>query len=184
MKIYFTASLTGKYKHIKNYKKIVSLLKKQGHTVVAKHIFDSTADGVRKETWEERLTYLKYLNKWLTKCDLLVAETTHPCTSVGFEIATALNRDKPVLVLYANDIGYPPVMAGLDGNKLFIEQYSLDDLNAVLVEALKDISLKKDQRFTILFPPDIIDHLSRISSGGIDRSKYIRNLIKRDMKKK
>ena len=44
MKIYFTASVRGKSKYIKNYEKIVEILKKEGHKVLADHIFNTNKE--------------------------------------------------------------------------------------------------------------------------------------------
>ncbi len=183
MRVYFTASLTGKAQYSENYHAIVSALKHLGHEVIADHIFSTTAKETRSDPLNKRLEYLRYLNDGLAKCDLLIAETSYPSTSVGFEVCWALNRGKSVVVLYTENVGFPPVLAGVDNEKLIIEVYSKSNLFKVIGGALTMVEKTKDQRFTMLLPADIMQHLDTLSDGGTTRSEYIRKLIKKDMDK-
>src|SRR5260221_10437347 len=101
MTIYFTASLAAKDQYLEKYKKIISFLESQGHTVIAQHIIDSSESKIRMSTRAERLQFHNQLEKWLKSCDFVIAETSFPSISVGYEISLALRLARPVLVLYS-----------------------------------------------------------------------------------
>src|SRR4030042_5477583 len=101
MTVYFTASIVGKKQYLGNYEKIISILKAGGHTVISDHIINTTECQIRMEKKEQRLEFQHRLEKWINSADFVVAETSFPSISVGYEISLALSHNKPVLVLYA-----------------------------------------------------------------------------------
>jgi hypothetical protein len=187
MKIYFTASLTGKKYYLQSYKKIVRNLKKIGCQIFYKHIFTSSKSQICQESKEKRQLYLKLLNKNLKWCDLVVVEVSYPSTATGFEISTALKKNKPVLALYLEKKGdIPPVFKAFDEDKITLLSYNLNNLNQLLKDYLEYIkTLVINKRFTLLLPPQIVEFLDKKSKENkMFKSEYIRNLIKQEMNKK
>lgn len=89
MKIYFTASLTGKKYYKANYLKILTLLENLGCKVVHNDIIRMTKEKVNKKNKNERIAFIKSLNKNIKWCDAIVVEVSYPSTSIGYEIALA-----------------------------------------------------------------------------------------------
>ncbi|MBM3283848.1 hypothetical protein FJY90_06420, partial [Candidatus Gottesmanbacteria bacterium] len=106
MTVYFTASIVGKRHYLSNYQKIIGILKAKNLEVISDHIINTTEAQIRMEKVEERIRFQKQLEKWLNSCDYVVAETSFPSISVGYEISLALHYGKPVLILYSE--GNPP----------------------------------------------------------------------------
>jgi len=95
MNIYFSCSLTGGRQDQPVYQALVRHLQRSGHRVLTAHLAspDALADDARLEASAvfERDT------AWIRACDLVIAEVSTPSHGVGFEIAYALERSKPVL---------------------------------------------------------------------------------------
>jgi len=182
MNVYFTASIVGKKHHLVNYQRIISLLQARGATVQSEHVMKSTEATIRLETKIERLAFHKRLEEWINACDCMVAETTFPSISVGYEISLALQRNKPVLILYSE--GDPPsLLTTQHEEKIICEQYSLETLKDEIDEFLTYVEGNADTRFTFFITSSIASYLEKISKKQkIPKSVYIRNLILKDMK--
>lgn len=181
MKAYFTASIVGKKHLLDKYLKIISHLQNRHCEVIADHILQVTEDKIRMETKEERLQFHQQLENWIASADFLIAETTFPSISVGYEISLALHRGKPVLVLYNQ--GDPPSLLGHHADeKLICEKYSDDTLGDIINEFLNYIKGASDTRFTFFITPTISGYLEKISKKEkLPKSVYLRKLIEADM---
>lgn len=183
MKAYFTASVVGKKQHLSDYARIIDLLKSRGLAVYSEHVMEATEETIRLKTKEERLKFINILENWITDCDCLVAETTFPSISVGYEISLALHRDKPVLILYSE--GQPPsLIAFHHEDKVICEQYTTDTLADIIDDFINFARGSGDIRFTFFITPQISAFLEKIAKfGKIPKSVYLRKLIENDMKK-
>lgn len=182
MKIYFTAPLYQKSKHAHFYREIVGSLRKLSHAVIT-DIFDYEAEKVLGESEEYASKYLTIWNGYLRECDIAIAEISFPGTvNIGFEVASILDRGKPVIALYRK--GTDPVFITKDFSSRMIKiEYTLNDIEDVLRWALEEAQQMLNRRFTFFVSPDIDNHLTKISRQYcLSRSDYIRNLILQDMK--
>ena len=98
MNIYFSCSITGGRNDQKNYQDIVSALVAAGHVVPTAIladplILDYEAATSAEEVYERDIA-------WLDECDAVVAEISTPSHGVGYEIAYAVEKDKPVICGY------------------------------------------------------------------------------------
>ncbi len=179
--IYFTGSLTAKEQYLPNYKKIVDHIQKRGNTVIADQILKPTEHEVSMGTREDRLAFHNQLEKWIYSCDGVVAETSFPSISVGYEISLALRVGKPVLILYSE--GEPPsLLAHHKDEKLLCEKYSMPQLPTLLDDFLHYIHSKSDLRFTFFITPKIASYLDDIAKQNkLPKSVYLRKLIEKDM---
>jgi hypothetical protein len=184
MTIYFTASIAGKKYYLSDYEKITNHLHKKGFQVISNHILKTSQSQIRLETEEERLKFHKQLDDWINSSLCIVAETSFPSISVGYEISLALNRKKPVLILYKNN--YPPsLLAQYKEDYLVCEKYNDNNLIEIMNDFLNFVQDNKDSRFNFYIPTKIATYLSEISQKKrIPKSVYIRQLIEHDMKSK
>lgn len=184
MKVYFTASVSAKDKLIGHYQAIVNYLKTQGHSVVADHILRSSESEIMTLTRADRIKFLSQLEKWIKASDFVIAETSFPSISVGYEIAIALRVGKPVLVMYST--GDPPSLLGQHADdKLVCEKYSKETVAKVIEEFIAYIEDKTDIRFNFFITPHIIGYLDEVAKKQKQpRSVYLRKLIEKDMKEK
>lgn len=166
-----------------DYNRIIQLLRSKGATTISDHIIKTTEMQIRMESREERLKFHRNLEEWITSCDCMVAEVSFPSISVGYEVSLALNRFKPVLLLYKN--GEPPsLLAEYHDERLICEHYTSQDLPGIIDDFLNYVKGAVDSRFTFYITAQIAFYLEKISqSQKIPKSVYLRRLIEREMAK-
>lgn len=134
---------------------------------------------------EESKQYVRKLSNWIDRADFVVFEVSIEEVSLGFEMKMALERSKPILVLYDCRKGQLPfTLKGVTLNRLIIYDYDQRDdqeLKEILKSALGDIRDQLETRFTMILPSDINSYLNKVADN---RSEYIRKLIRQDMKRK
>lgn len=180
--LYFTGSIAAKDQYLPNYEKIVSHIEKRGHAVLADHILKAQSEHeISMYNREDRLKFHTKLEQWIYSCDGMVAETSFPSISVGYEISLALRVGKPVLILYSE--GDPPsLLAHHKDEKLLCEKYTQADLPTLLDDFLHYIQSKSDLRFTFFITPKIASYLDETArKNKLPKSVYLRKLIEKDM---
>ena len=111
----------------------------------------------------------------------MIAETSFPSTSIGYEVAHALRVGKPVLVLYS--LGEAPSILGQHKDeKLVCEKYTMQNLKQMIDNFIEYVEGKTDLRFTFFITPKIVAYLDEVSKKDkVPKSVYLRNLIDKDM---
>lgn len=180
MKIYFTASIAGKKHHLKNYLKIIELIKSKKAEIISDHIIKSEPYQIRMETKVDRLKFQNQLDKWINTSDCVIAETSFPSISVGYEISLALSRGKPVLILYSE--GNPPsLLAHHKDEKLICEKYSPESIKEIIEDFLHYVEDADGIRFTFFITSDLAHYLDEITkTNKIPKAVYIRKLLQED----
>ncbi len=147
MKIYFTASTTNDGQFQKQYKKIVSLVKKNKNTLLSgEQIVKS--ELLNKDKLLSTQAIFQREKSLIDASDCVIAEVSQPSLGVGGEIVYALIRGKPVLVLafeHTKDT-ISPMIAGNPSENLFKEYYNFDKLPYILSDFLSHIQNAKKRR--------------------------------------
>lgn len=182
MTVYFTASIVGKKYYLKNYCKILEILKSRKHKVISDHIIKTTEAQIRMENRGDRLKFHKQLENWIISCDFMIAEASFPSISVGYEISLALQRGKPVLILYYG--GDPPsLLTYHEEEKLVCEKYTMKNLSGIIDDFINFAEGKNNTRFTFFITSEIALYLDRVSKKEkLPKSVYLRKLIEKEMK--
>lgn len=181
MNIYFTASIVGKKKYLDNYLKIIDVIKSKKFTIISDHIIDTSETQIHLETKDKRLEFYKQLEKWIGSCDFVIAETSFPSISVGYEISLALKLGKPVLILFCEGRA-PSLLAHHKDDKLVCEKYTLQTLQGIIDDFISYIQGTEETRFTFFITPEIALHLEEISKKEkLPKSVYLRKLIEKDI---
>lgn len=111
MDLYFSCSLTGGRQDQPVYAALVAHLQSLGHRVLTDHLASEAvmaADcGMAPEAVFTRDT------DWLKACEAVIAEVSTPSHGVGFEIAYALERGKPVLCLAREGVRVSKMLTGI-----------------------------------------------------------------------
>lgn len=181
MRIYFTASLTGKKDFGEEYRKIVSTMESMGHQVYSEHILKNDPEKVLVQSREQTAAAYKEISRQLKSSDLVVIESSFPSTAVGYEISLALENSKPVVVLHQKG-KKSFLLEGKVNDRLQMVPYSADSLKEVLEKAIKKAEGMVDVRFNFFVTPQILSYLDWIAKNRkIPRAVYLRRLIERDM---
>ncbi len=183
MNVYFTAFIVGKKDFLINYLKIIEILKSKKFAVQSDHIINSIPSQIRLETRQERLAFHNKLENWINSCDFMVAETSLPSISVGYEISLALHRRKPVIILYSEG-SPPPLFAQHMDDNIVCEKYTLDGVEDLIDEFVHYVGQTNDSRFTFFITSKIASYLDTIArKEKIPKSVYLRKFIEADMDK-
>ncbi len=177
MKVYFTASITGKKQYLPNYLAIVRYLESKGYKIQAHHILDSTESEMRLKTREDRLRFHKQLAAWIQEADFMIVEASFPSISVGYEISLALQSRKPILILYSEGDA-PNLFASFSDDKLVCEKYTMETVTGLIDDFIGYANGACDTRFTFFITPKIAVFLDEVSvEEKIPKSVYLRKLI-------
>jgi len=182
MKVHFIGSLSG---NKINYAKIINAIKKLGYEVITEHSITREIKDITNETPEQSKTYVKKMIRWIKESDIVVVEVTHPEIGSGYELALALQYEKPVIALYTEGKD-PKVLVGQGqiSEKMQVLEYGENNLRMVLKDGLNDAKEMQDVRFNFFVSPRIVRYLDWISrKKKIPRAVYLRNLIEKDLVK-
>jgi hypothetical protein len=181
MIVYFTASVSGKKDLNEQYKAIIDALKSEGNEVISEHVLKVSPTDLKTETEEDRISHNKQLSKWLNKADIIVAEVSSPSVSVGYEIALALDKNKPVLALH-HASSPPPALVGEKSEKFLLSSYDLEELKNTIQVSFDYLLDQVDTRFNFFISPKHQNYLDWISQNRkIPRSVFLRRLIEQHM---
>jgi nucleoside 2-deoxyribosyltransferase len=126
--VYFSCSLTGGRADQSVYARIVEALLAAGHDVPTAHLAE--ADVMDQERQVDADTIYQRDIAWIEACDAVVAEVSTPSHGVGYEIAYALARSKPVLCCYRAGARVSKMITGNHSPGLEVKAYR-DEVQAV-----------------------------------------------------
>jgi nucleoside 2-deoxyribosyltransferase len=133
MELYFSCSLTGGRGDQPIYAAMVAHLQSLGHRVLTEHLASpavQAADGgLPPEAVFDRDT------AWLRGCGAVIAEVSTPSHGVGFEIAYALERGKPVFCLAREGVRVSKMLTGIRQPGFGFRTYRTPEEAFALLEA-------------------------------------------------
>lgn len=182
MRAYFTASIVGRKYHLTNYQKISDILKSKDVDASDNHVLNVSEKDIQMQTKAERLKFHRTLEDAINSSDFLIAETSFPSISVGYEISMALDRGKPVLILYSEGDA-PALFAFHENEKIVCEKYTAETLPAIITDFLHFVRGEADTRFTFFISSKQASYLAKMGKKHrVPKSVYLRSLIDTDMK--
>ncbi len=139
MKVYFSCSLTGGRTDEAIYGALVDHMQAAGHEVLTAHL--ARPEVMRAERVVDPGEVYHRDIAWIEECQALVAEVSTPSHGVGYEIAYALERRKPVLCLYRREARVSKMITGNDMPTLRVGTYaSAEEATRVLQEYLDTLA--------------------------------------------
>lgn len=181
MKVFFTASFSGKEKYQRYYNMVLAAI--EAHKVE----LISPEKGNYKELLPERVTYklkddkkihYEAIKRGIFWADAVIIEMSHEDFQLGHESTLALEARKHVLCLSVHEDFSEKIQ-----NRYFhggrYNEYNVEEL----VENFITLSNKEflSERFNCFLSPSQIQHLEKRSKEeGISASEYLRELIDKD----
>lgn len=187
MTVGLLTSINGKKVYGNDYKRILEYLSKKGFNVV--HVLDVNIEEKSDEIVQaQNEKELSNHYKKLKGCDLIIAECSHPSISVGYGVALLLQIGKPLVILYKKDSeGFEIGISALVSEKqdtVSISEYDDDNVSKVLEYSIATIDQHVDRRFTIIFPPQLMNQLQKMAqSKKVAKAVFIRQLIEKELLK-
>lgn len=187
MKIYFNASLAGRLKYERQFKKIVQLIEELGHDVYADHVLKRDFKEVNRQSRQQHEADFQKARKKIQQSDAMIVEASYPSIGVGRTMSICLEMKKNVLVLYQTVphgllLGEEHLLIGDKNRLLTVKKYGIE--NAVKLREIITTFLKKVEkrtlkiRFNLMIDKAQKDYLNWISKRQtISKSDFIRQLI-------
>jgi hypothetical protein len=182
MKIGFLAPVNGIKQYGTIYQAIVNFLDKKGHEVI--HPLSFSLAMVNTWTEKERHAFFEDYHAKLNKTDLIIAECSYPCISMGYEIANAVQQGKEVIILKTKDQdvftkNFDPLHMK---KNVYIYEYNSYNMLEIIAEALSFNPNQKYKKYNILFTPEMIAKLDQIArKKSLPKSVYIRLLLEKGL---
>jgi hypothetical protein len=180
MRIYFVAAIAQRVEFGEFYHRIVAHLETQEYQVQPGQILDGTItrSSLNTQPPAQRRAYYKQVLAWIRSAHLVVAEASFPSTiNVGHEITLSLERHKPTIVLYKQ--GHSSIfLDGLHSDRLFLVEYTDDNLEEALSAALAKAMAITDSRYHVHLSEKQMVYLDRVAKAKrMPRSVYVRLLL-------
>ncbi|MGH7196689.1 MAG: hypothetical protein ACREGJ_02905 [Candidatus Saccharimonadales bacterium] len=184
MLVHIVGSRFGIVENIDHLRRLVEAVHEEGHTLARDWIeptFEIEKKGTHKLDWV--LVYNDTLDA-INKADVVIADSTIPSFSVGYQVALAIQMKKPVLVLNKMGTTESPFASGIAAG---IEYKEYDEKN--VKKLVKDFLLEndiqsKDMRFNFFIDRQIYNYLRWAShKTGETKAEILRSLVLREIEK-
>jgi len=142
MKIYFAGSIRAGRQDVGLYQKIITHIKQYGE-VLTEHVGDYSLSIEGQNQLDDKFIHDRDVD-WLLSSDIVVAEVTVASLGVGYEIATAVKENIPVVGLFRNNEGIQlsAMISGTDGVQR-IDYSDVEEILPQLDDILKERLCKK-----------------------------------------
>jgi hypothetical protein len=176
----------GKFSEQVEYLRRVSeCIKTEGHELVDDWVDrvyeDRTIKGTSAEMVDWSLLYKESMEA-LSRADAVVAETSNPSFSVGYQVAQAVAMKKPILVLNREGVDKSFFAGGIEAG-IDYQKYTPETIDATLTEWLRDNDIDtKDMRFNFFINRSIYNYLRWTAlKTGKTKAEILRNLVEREI---
>jgi nucleoside 2-deoxyribosyltransferase len=122
----------------------------------------------------------------LARADIVIAEATTKSFSTGFQVATAIQQKKPVLILTRNNALAGTFGSGISSDFVKRENYNLETLGDIVSDFINENSIdNKDLRFNFFIDRQIYNYLRWASyKSGKTKAEILRDLVLKEIKEK
>ena len=143
MNIYFACSITGGREDESVYQTIVQTLLDGNHQVPTAHL--SGSDVMALEEIVDPAEVFRRDIEWINACQALIAEVSTPSHGVGYEIAYALSRGKPVLCCHRQGVRVSKMITGNPDSCLRVRTYRDQEDVVEIVQSFLEGVLAKEE---------------------------------------
>jgi hypothetical protein len=175
-------------KNIDDLRKLVKIIQKEGHTLAHDWV-DASFESLIRESKSLKDTDWPLLYKdsteAISRADVVVAETTMPSFSVGYQVAMAVGMKKPTLVLNQEGVEKSFFASGIETGITY-KKYTQDSVDDILTNFLQENDITtKDMRFNFFIDRPIYNYLrwSALKTGKT-KAEILRELVQREIENK
>lgn len=188
MIIHFIASkgsLKHDYPHLKS---ITDAVRALGHSFARDWLekeYEFTLHGKKHETIDWRAVNQENMEA-ISRADVVIAEATAKSFSTGFQVATAIQQKKPVLILTRDDALAGTFGSGISSDFVRLENYTAENVGDIISDFINENNIEnKDLRFNFFIDRQIYNYLRWAAySTGKNKSEILRELVLREINKK
>lgn len=190
MKIFFTASYSGKAIYQDAYDKITESINELGHDLISletqeyadllgEKLISKITNKTKSKSDTKNYIHYAYLKKAADEADAFIIEASTDRFQLGYEASFALSLNKPILVL-SQDKDY---RAKIKDKKFFSKIYNnLDQLDDIIKNYLFTVKTHHlSVRLHINISPDSYNFLDWLSKKDkVSKSQIIRRLLNQE----
>ena len=144
MDIYLSGSISGGRQKLQTYIRIKEIIESLGHKITSPQTADpKVTDSGEGEPDNASFIFERDM-KQISESQLMIAEVTLPSLGVGYEIATAVHQNIPILCLYDLDNAPKRLSAMVAGNSshlVSLKGYKDSTLESILKHELDNYQL-------------------------------------------
>lgn len=186
MNVHIAGSRYEIIKNITNLRRIIVAVHEEGHSLDRDWIeptYQSVKQGKEVVDLDWQLIYKESVEA-IHRADVVIADSTLPSFSVGFQVATAMHMKKPILILNREGVNAAPFPAGIDIGVQY-KTYNDDTLKEVVKDFLKENDIQlKDMRFNFFIDRPIYNYLRwSAHKTGKTKAEILRELVMREIDK-
>jgi hypothetical protein len=175
-------------KNIDPLSRIVETIKSEGHSLVHDWV-EPEYTSQHKDRKEFRdtdwtLLYRESLEA-INKADIVIAETSTPSFSVGYQVALAVSMKKPTLVLNREGVEKSFFASGIETG-IEYKKYTNETVKDILVKFMQENDIAtKDMRFNFFIDRPIYNYLRWAAlKTNKTKAEILRELVQREIEKK
>jgi hypothetical protein len=185
MKVFYTATYSGKNVFGKYYQTIYDQIEALGYVHVDNEVITLNYEDYVQKMSEGRDAQIANFNKkmdGIQNADICVVESSAHSLGNGFIVQRSLDMGKPTIVLYYKN-NKPFFLSGIEDEKYIIRSYDDNNCKKVIRDALQLAREKRDKRFNFFLSPKLLNYIEEASKArSITKSKLLRDMIVNDMR--
>lgn len=187
MKVHFITSKPSLEKDIDVLRRVVGIIRSKGHSLARDWIDEAyetnLKTGKTAEDWA--LIYNESLSA-IAGADVVVADATYENFAVGYQVSSAVQQKKPVLLLRREGVEESAFARGVEDGWVRHQAYTDDNIELILEEFIKDNDITvKDMRFNFFIDRTIYNYLRWTAfKTGKTKAEVLRELVKNEIEKK
>ena len=185
MIIHFVGSRYEIADNIEPLRKIVDVIKSKNYALAHDWVEEAynrqQKEGIDFKETDWTLLYKDSVEA-INKADVVVAETSTPSFSVGYQVALAVSMKKPTLVLSREGVEKSFFASGIEAGVEY-KKYNIDTVGGILSDFLasNDIATK-DMRFNFFIDRPIYNYLRWAAlKTGKTKAEILRSLVQQDI---
>lgn len=183
MKVHLAGSRTI-LDNLTSLRNTVKIIHEEGHELVEDWIeptYQQLKKGVKIADFDWPAIYKSSIDS-VHRADIVIAESTVPSFSVGFQVSVAMQIKKPILILNKVNVKDAPFPSGIDEGILY-KDYNDKNLKSIVIKFLKDNDVQlKDMRFNFFIDRPIYNYLRWASHRtGKTKAEILRDLVTKEI---
>jgi nucleoside 2-deoxyribosyltransferase len=188
MIVHFIASEFNITDTIEDLRSIVRILHKQEYSLARDWIEPAYARRLRAEefkTTDWNSVYKESLEA-IARADVVIAEVTHESSSIGYQVAFAVQHKKPILLIRKSDAAKDVFVNGLKDSYVIHKEYKeTTELDSIIGTFLQDNRIEnKDMRFNFFIDRGIYNYLRWAAlKTGKTKAEILRELVQHEIEK-
>ncbi len=186
MTIHFIASKGKIDQEVDSYRKIISEIKKQGHSLASEWVDTLYNEGKGNLLDKSPTDWAKIDQEntaAISKADIVIVEATHKSFFVGYQVSEAVHQKKPILILTRDDSF--PGSSGINAKSDLVTSFTYTDnnLSEIIGKFMDENDIRvKDMRFNFFIDRKIYNFLrwSALRTGKT-KAEILRDLVEKEI---